>query len=63
MTVLSSTFNSVCGISCRDGTWSRLKRLVYAFFVFDVNSRLYAVATMVVVRTHQQLQALVWLSI
>ena len=63
MIVLSSTFNYVCAISCRDGTPSRLKHLVYAFVVFDVSSRLYAVATMVVVRTDQKLQALVWFSI
>ena len=63
MTVLSSTFNYVCAISCRDGTRSRIKHMVYAFVVFDVSSRLYTVATMVVVGTHQKLQALVWFSI
>ena len=63
MTVLSSTFNYVCAITCRDGRRSCLKRLVYAFVVFDVSSRLYAVATMVIVRTDKKLQALLWFSI
>ena len=63
MTVLSSTFNYVCAISCRDGRQSCLKFLVYEFIVFDVSSILYAVATMVVVRTDQKLQDLVWFSI